>query len=197
MMVITHGTTLEATAIMLKTVVSVVAGSMHVHCVCCSYTAMNGGEIAEAVNHATADVVLIGRIFAFISAGVNAVKAAVRSYNAYQDKLVHDYIQKYAMNSEDATNIANSFEGKVRLKTSKGVKAHRYFDDINAFEKGRYLTNKSTKNPIKDLVLYKNQATKHVILNIAEGQQYLAGHIAVSSVNAVQYFVGNINMLLP
>ena len=152
--------------------------------------------IRQKFKYGIADGIFWSGLFAFVSAAVNAVKVAVRSYKTYQEKLIQEYIEKYATSSEDALNIANSFEGKVRLKTSKGVNAHRYYDDINAFAKGRYLTKNATNNPIKDLVLYKNQATKHIVLTIEKGQQYLVGHIAGSPVNAIQYFVGNTRWLI-
>ena len=159
--------------------------------------AISGGDVVEGITNAAADAVFLGGIFSFVSAGVNAVKAGVRVYRSYQDRLVSEYIKRYALNDKDAENIAKSFTGKVRLKTSNGrVKAHRYYDNIQAFEKGRYLTNKPTDNPIRDLVLYKNQATSHTVLRIERGRQYLVGKIAKSPVTAIQYFVADVNWLI-
>ena len=193
----TYGATLEAATIMLTMALSMIAGIGVSALMAMSYAVFAEEDVSDGVLHAMADAVFIGGLFAFVSAAVNAVKVAVRSYKTYQEKLIQEYIEKYATSSEDALNIANSFEGKVRLKTSKGVNAHRYYDDINAFAKGRYLTKNATNNPIKDLVLINNEATKHIVLTIEKGQQYLVGHIAGSPVNAIQYFVGHINMLLP
>ena len=89
----------------------------------------------------------------------------------------------------------NTFKGIPRVKNSKGITAYRYYDSISAFQKGRYLTNTLTNNPIKDLVLYNNQATMVSKFIINDGAKYLVGRIAGSSVNALQYFVANINWL--
>ena len=65
-----------------------------------------------------------------------------------------------------------------------------------AFQRGRYLTNATTINPIKDLVLYKNNATMLAKFNLPKGIQYLVGKIAGSPVNAIQYFVGDPTKLI-
>ena len=68
--------------------------------------------------------------------------------------------------------------------------------NVNAFQRGRYLTNATTNNPIKDLVLYKNNATMLAKFNLPKGTQYLVGKIAGSPVNAIQYFVGDPTKLI-
>lgn len=69
--------------------------------------------------------------------------------------------------------------------------AYRYYDDINAFARGRYLTNATTVNPIDDLVLYNNKATYLAKWNLPKGSQYLTGRIAGSPIGAIQYFIGD------
>ena len=102
------------------------------------------------------------------------------------------------LKSNGVTNIKetlNNFKGIPSVKISKGITAYRYYDGINAMQKGRYLTNALTSNPIKDLVLYNNQATMVSKFLINDGTKYLVGRIAGSSNNALQYFVANINWL--
>ena len=147
--------------------------------------------------HGLADGIFWSGVFAFVSASINAIKTGVNNYASRQKELVEEYIKKYAKNTKDAEQIYNSFEGKIKIKTSRGLKAHRYYDGNNAFEKGRYLTTKPTAYPIKDLVLKNNAATKHIVLEIAKGKQYLVGKIAGSPVKAVQIFVGQVSWLLP
>ena len=57
-------------------------------------------DVSDGVLHAMADAVFIGGLFAFVSAAVNAVKVAVRSYKTYQEKLIQEYIEKYAQRSK-------------------------------------------------------------------------------------------------
>ena len=96
---------------------------------------------------------------------------------------------------ENAKDILKTFKGIPSVKTSHGTIAYRYYDGINAFQKGRFLTNALTSNPVQDLVLYNNNATMVSKFVIQDGAKYLAGRIAGSSVNAWQYFVANINWL--
>ena len=42
-------------------------------------------------------------------------------YNYHQSVLVDNYISQHARNFDDAATIKNSFEGKIRLKTSKKI----------------------------------------------------------------------------
>ena len=153
--------------------------------------AVAGGAIGYAVDGVDG---ILGGALAGFGIGVIigfAVGGSVSYYNYHQNILVKEYILKYARNSDDAADIYNSFKGKIRLKTSRGnVTAYRYYDDINAFARGRYLTN-STANPIDDLVLYNNKATYLAKWNLPKGTQYLTGRIAGSPVGAIQYFVGD------
>lgn len=95
----------------------------------------------------------------------------------------------------DVKGTLSNFKGIPSVKTSKGVTAFRYFDDVNARQVGKWLTNTLSNNPIDDLVLYNNSASKVSAFVINSGTKYLSGRIAGSSVNAIQYFVGNINWL--
>ena len=133
----------------------------------------------------------IGAIFGFVVGGT------IGYYNYHQDMLVNEYISQYARNADDAAQIRNSFDGHIRLRTSRGnVTAYRYYDDINAFARCRYLTNIPTANPVDDLVLYNNAATKLASWNIPKGTTYLVGKIAGSPVGAIQYFVGDAGWLI-
>lgn len=96
---------------------------------------------------------------------------------------------------QDISQIMKSFRGTPRLKTSHGTRAIRYYDGVNAMERGRYLTSNAIENPIKNLVLYNNGATMSAEFTINRGAQYLSGIVAGSPVNAIQYFVANINWL--
>ena len=95
----------------------------------------------------------------------------------------------------DVKSVLKNFKGIPSLKTSNGVHAYRYYDNISAFQKGRWLTNALTNNPIEDLVLYDNKATMVSEFMINGGTQYLVGRVAKSPINAIQYFVANINWL--
>lgn len=95
----------------------------------------------------------------------------------------------------DVKGTLKNFKGIPSVKTSKGITAYRYYDNIGAFQKGRYLTNSLTNNPIKDLVLYNNQATFVSKFIINDGAKYLVGRIAGSPSKLLQYFVANINWL--
>ena len=93
----------------------------------------------------------------------------------------------------DVKSILKNFKGIPSLRTSNGVNAYRYYDNIVAFQKGRLLTNALTNNPIGDLVLYGNNANLVSKFMINGGTKYLVGRVAGSSVNALQYFVANVN----
>ena len=95
----------------------------------------------------------------------------------------------------DVKSILKNFKGIPSLRTSNGVNAYRYYDNIVAFQKGRCLTNALTNNPIGDLVLYGNNANLVSKFMINGGTKYLVGRVAGSSVNALQYFVANVNWL--
>ena len=95
----------------------------------------------------------------------------------------------------DVKSILKNFKGIPSLRTSNGVHAYRYYDNIVAFQKGRWLTNALTNNPIGDLVLYGNNANLVSKFMINGGTKYLVGRVAESSVNALQYFVANVNWL--
>ena len=95
----------------------------------------------------------------------------------------------------DVKSILKNFKGIPSLRTSNGVNAYRYYDNIVAFQKGRWLTNALTNNPIGDLVLYGNNANLVSKFMINGGTKYLVGRVAGSSVNALQYFVANVNWL--
>ena len=95
----------------------------------------------------------------------------------------------------DVKSILKNFKGIPSLRTSNGVHAYRYYDNIVAFQKGRWLTNALTNNPIGDLVLYGNNANLVSKFMINGGTKYLVGRVAGSSVNALQYFVANVNWL--
>jgi len=160
-----------------------------------------GAIVGGAIGYATegVDGILGGALAGFgIGTIVGfAVGGSMSYYNYHQNILVKDYISKYARNADDAADIYKSFEGKIRLKTSRGnVNAYRYYDGTNAFARGRYLTNATTANPIDDLVLYNNNATQLARWKIPNGTQYLIGKIAGSPVGAIQYFVGNANWLV-
>lgn len=101
------------------------------------------------------------------------------------------YLKANGYSKSQIKEVMKSFKGTPTLKTSKGVKGFRYYDNINAFKSGRYITSKMTNNPIVDLVLYNNQATNCATVYIKNGVKYLSGHIAGSPVNAVQYFIAN------
>ena len=162
---------------------------------------ITGAGVGAAVGYANGgtDGILGGALAGF---GIGAILGFVIGgtigyYNYHQDVLVREYISKYARNADDANDILNSFEGKIRLKTSRGkVNAYRYYDDINAFARGRYLTNATTANPIDDLVLYNNNATYLARWNLPKGTQYLTGKIAGSPIGAIQYFVGNASWIV-
>ena len=95
----------------------------------------------------------------------------------------------------DPKEILRNFKGIPSVKTSNGTIGFRYFDNINAMSKGKWLTSALTNNPIRDLVLYNNNATMVSKFMIEKGAQYLVGTIAKSPVNAIQYFVANVNWL--
>lgn len=95
----------------------------------------------------------------------------------------------------DVKSILKNFKGIPSLRTSNGVNAYRYYDNIVAFQKGRRLTNALTNNPIGDLVLYGNNANLVSKFMINGGTKYLVGRVAGSSVNVLQYFVANVNWL--
>ena len=155
------------------------------------YSAVTGADFWSSVGIGIAAGFGIGAIVGAIIGG------SISYFSYHQDILVKDYISKYARDADDANNIFNSFEGKIRLKTSRGnVNAYRYYDDVDAFARGRYLTNKPTANPIDDLVLYNNKATHLARWNLPRGTQYLSGKIAGSPVGAIQYFVGDAMWLI-
>ena len=152
------------------------------------YSAITGADMGSSVG--------AGALAGF---GIGAVVGAVigGTVGGIHHQQVVNYISQYARNADDATEIYQSFSGKIRLKTSNGrVNAYRYYDNVNAFQRGRYLTNATTNNPIKDLVLYKNNATMLAKFNLPKGTQYLVGKIAGSPVNAIQYFVGDPTKLI-
>jgi hypothetical protein len=160
-----------------------------------------GAVVGGAIGYATggADGILGGALAGF---GIGAivgfvVGGSIGYYNYHQSVLVDNYISQHARDLDDAATIKNSFEGKIRLKTSKkNLTAYRYYDDVNAFARGRFLSNVPSNNPIKDFVLYKNQATYLAKWTIPKGTQYLVGKIAGSAIGAMQYFVGNAGVLI-
>lgn len=99
-------------------------------------------------------------------------------------------------NGFDVKETLNNFKGIPSVKTSHGTIGYRYYDGVNAFQKGRYLTNALTNNPISDLVLYKNKATMVSKFIISDGSKYLVGRIAGSPVNAIQFFIAKTNWLI-
>ena len=160
-----------------------------------------GGAIAGGIYSAVTGADFWSSVGAGAMAGfgIGAVVGAVigGTVGGIHHQQVVNYISQYARNADDATEIYQSFSGKIRLKTSNGrVNAYRYYDNVNAFQRGRYLTNATTNNPIKDLVLYKNNATILAKFNLPKGTQYLVGKIAGSPVNAIQYFVGDPTKLI-
>ena len=157
-----------------------------------------GAVVGGVIGYATGGVegILGGALAGF---GIGAIVGFVigGTIGGIHHQQVANYISQYARNADDATEIYQSFSGKIRLKTSNGrVNAYRYYDNVNAFQRGRYLTNATTNNPIKDLVLYKNNATMLAKFNLPKGTQYLVGKIAGSPVNAIQYFVGDPTKLI-
>ena len=158
-----------------------------------------GGIIGGAVSGWSAEGILIGMGIGFGGGAIigAVVGGAIGGIHYQNHQQVLNYISQYARNADDANEIYRSFDGKIRLKTSNGkITAYRYYDNVNAFQRGRYLTNATTSNPIRDLVLYKNNATMLARFNIPKGTQYLVGIIAGSPVNAIQYFVGDLAKLI-
>ena len=102
------------------------------------------------------------------------------------------------LKSNGITNVKGTlknFKGIPSVKTSKGLRAFRYYDGYKALQKGKWLTNAITRNPIKDLVLHNNKAIFQSTFMIKEGAKYMVGRVAGSPVNALQYFVANVNWI--
>ena len=74
----TYGATLEAATIMLTMALSMIAGIGVSALMAMSYAVFAEEDVSDGVLHAMADAVFIGGLFAFVSAGVNAVKAITR-----------------------------------------------------------------------------------------------------------------------
>ena len=149
-------------------------------------------DVGAAIWDGIAEGVLWGGITLCIS-------AAIKYFSLPQKirRSVKKYIDDHAHSLEDANKILNSFEGKIRLKTSRGnLTCYRYYDDIDAFARGRYLTNAPTDNPIVDLVLHNNKATYLAKWNLPKGTKYLVGKIARSPTGAIQIFVGDSSWLV-
>ena len=132
------------------------------------------------VGWATLGGAISGAILGGLGGGIKYVRAA-------------SYLKSNGV--ENVKDILKTFKGIPSVKTSHGTIAYRYYDGINAFQKGRFLTKALTNNPVRDLVLYNNNATMVSKFVIQDGAKYLVGRIAGSPVNAWQYFVANINWL--
>ena len=129
----------------------------------------------------TAVGAITGAIFGGIGGGIKYAKAA-------------HYLKSNGV--ANPKEVLKNFKGIPSVKTSNGTIGFRYFDNIGAYEKGRWLTNVLTDNPVKDLVLYNNNATMVSKFVIEKGAKYLVGTVAKSPVNAIQFFVANTNWLL-
>ena len=133
------------------------------------------------VGWATLSGAVTGAIFGGIGGGIKYARAA-------------NYLKSNGIT--DVKGTLKNFKGIPSVKTSRGITGYRYYDNIGAFQKGRYLTNALTNNPIKDLVLYNNKAIYVAKFMIKDGAKYLVGKIAGSSTNLLQYFVANIDWLI-
>ena len=149
-------------------------------------------DVGAAIWDGIAEGVLWGGITLCIS-------AAIKYFSLPQKirRSVKKYIDDHAHSLKDANEILSSFEGKIRLKTSRGnLTCYRYYDNIDALARGRYLTNAPTDNPIVDLVLHNNKATYLAKWNLPKGTKYLVGKIARSPTGAIQIFVGDSSWLV-
>lgn len=205
------GTILVVAGVILLTVLTAGIGTAVTAAIGGFWGAVAGGAVGGAISGAIFGAGIsmatqgIGNGYANIDYGavrmsalVGAVTGAITggTLGGIKYARVANYLKSNGASAEQIKQTMSSFKGTPSLKTSKGIKAIRYYDGINAMQKGRYLTNLPTANPIRDLVLHNNLATMNSGFIIENGAKYLVGTIAGSPVNAIQYFVVNLNWLV-
>jgi hypothetical protein len=120
-----------AVAAMGKVVLEFVIGVVSAAAITAVAAVSTGGDVAEEVVNATADAILICGIFAFVSAGISAIKTGVRSVrNAKLIGSSQTGAQPQSTVNQNAKDIWPSNDGfagrPVKIKLTKGTVIDRY-----------------------------------------------------------------------
>ena len=155
--------------------------------------------IASLVGRGIADVVegaawgaLTGAAMAVAVAGVVGGVKYVKAKN---------FLVASGQTKEQAHRAIKAFKGMPTLTKSKqNIVAHRYWDGINAFEKGRWLTPHQYADPINSLGLHNNLATNMSTFMIPKGTKFLQGTVAKTSTQlggGFQFYIRSSQILIP
>lgn len=162
-----------------------------------------GAIVGGAIGYATGDVdgILGGALTGFgIGAIIGFIAGGFYTYGQYN--AAQNYLAQSGMSQSKQIETLNSFrKGSIRVKTLRtDTSVIRYWDGVNAMEKGRYLTTRLYANPIDKLSLaYGNAATNVSSFTIQQGTTLLTGKAAaVGSLHGggIQWFINYIAWLI-
>lgn len=173
-----------AVAAMGRVVLEFVIGVVSAAAISAVAAVTTGGDVAEEVVNTTADAILICGIFAFVSAGISAIKAGVRSVRSSNPKsVIKDGVEIQRANQADFTpdaweeiqRLQHNFKGETVSSTASGRRIHSGFrTDLIGHGKESIIKGVGRADAIEKNIIYelKPNNARSIARGIKQLKQY-------------------------